>query len=157
MALTKEQRKKRKKYLGSSDIAALMECSPWGTTYDLYLEKTGQVKMEKDKPYLTAGQIFESGVLEWASIELEQSLTKSPENISEELKLMSHPDAEIPGGDPVEAKTTGLFAPVIGTWGEPMTDEMPDYVVLQCQAHLICSGRQTCYVPTFIGDRKSVV
>jgi len=45
MALTTEQREIRRRYLGSSDIAAIFGMSPWKSAYDVWLEKTGSSKI----------------------------------------------------------------------------------------------------------------
>lgn len=159
MPITPEQRQKRKNYLGSSDIAAILGFSRWKSSYDVWLEKTDKVAdVDDENDAMHAGTRFENGVLDEAEERLGSLIRNTDETplefINTELRLMDHPDAILADTQiPVEAKTAGLFGPVVDVWGEDGTDQVPDHVILQAHVHMICTARELCHVIAFIGGR----
>ena len=163
MPISKAQRENRKNHLGSSDISALFGVDPWRNAHDVYLEKTGKLNDEdSDKNYLNAGNFFEEGVLTWA----EQELGKiTSEENGEALfrkavgfPIAVHPDGIVDQtGNPVEAKTAGLFGPLVEVWGDQHTDDLPDRIILQCHTHMLCVDKMVCHVPVFLGGRGFVM
>jgi len=149
MPITEQQREKRKTRLGSSDMAAVLGVSPFATAHDIYLEKTDKLEPEKKEPetYKYAGNVFEKGILDDAERILGK-LDRGPEGHGVEVvadigvPIGSFIDAivvapKIEGvceGDPVEAKTAGLYGPLVEEWGEDGTDEVPDRIIIQDQA-----------------------
>lgn len=41
--ITDKQREQRRRYIGGSDMAAILGVDPWKTQVDLWLEKTGRL------------------------------------------------------------------------------------------------------------------
>ena len=164
--ITDKQRKERMNYLGSTDMAAILGVSPWANSYDVWLEKTGKVIMNKQSESLLAGSIFERSVLDWAEQKLgplrrdEDDGKGGRQNI--ELKcigfpIVDHPDAlVIKSGNPVEGKTAGLFGPLTENYGEG-EDELPDRVIVQCHVHMLAANKEVCHVPVFLGGRGFVM
>lgn len=158
MPITERQRQARKKRLGSSDMAALFGLDPFKSAYDVWLEKTQDMKSKGDSKWTKGGSSLENAVLDLAEGE---GLGKIKRNCFRKAKgtpLGSNVDGIVVGtGEPVEAKTSGLYGPVLEKWGEAGTDEVPDRVIIQCQVHIICTGKDVCHVPVLIGGRGLVI
>lgn len=162
MSLTSEQLAERQKALGASDMAAILGLDPFRTGYDVWLEKTGRVQPKLGDETTDAGQRFEEAVLEWASERL-GPIQRGPTFRVPELCLIAHPDGLVVAtGDPVEAKTAGLFGPLAEEWGDDETDEVPPRVIIQAQVQLRCVANtldepRVCDVPAFLGGRGFVL
>jgi putative phage-type endonuclease len=159
MPITSAQLERRKSHLGSSDIPALMGLDQRRNQYDLWLEKTGKLEPEteaenQNNPML-AGKLIEPAVLQWAELSLGKMTRNQFRSAkSRELPIAAHVDAILDAsGEPVEAKTSGLYGYAGAHWGENQSDEVPDYVLLQSFAHMIVTGQQVCHVPVFIAFR----
>jgi putative phage-type endonuclease len=154
MPITDTQKELRKTHLGSSDMAALFGLDPYKNAYDVWLEKTGQLEDLKESEVMYAGTMFEDGVLKFA----EKSLGKLKRNqyrVAQGFPIGSNIDAiaiEL-NDEPVEAKTGGLFGPLQEVWGEANTDEVPDRVIIQDHVHMLCTDRDVCHTPVFLGGR----
>jgi putative phage-type endonuclease len=158
MPITEEERLKRKQYIGCSDLGAMLGLDPWRNAYDLWLDKTNRVNDDDwDNPAAEAGTLFEPGVIDWAEKSL-GPLRRNVELINNEFNLIDHLDGQvISSGEPVEAKTSGLFGPLMDEWGDEYSDQLPDRVIVQCHGHMICTERVTCHVPTFLGNGRGFV
>lgn len=154
MGITEKQRELRKKHLGSSDIAAIFGFDKYRNAYDVWADKTGKLDdKQQGSEAMYAGIVFEDGVLQFAEDKLGK-LIRNQFRKAEGCPVGSNIDAlVVETGEPVEAKTAGLFAPLIEVWGEDGSDEVPDRVILQSQTHLLCVDKELCYVPTFLGGR----
>jgi putative phage-type endonuclease len=157
MPITSFAKERRKNYLGSSDVSKILGVDPYGNAYDVWLEKTDKIEPEKKKDdgVMFAGTIFEDGLLNYASREL-GPLTRNQFRVAKGLDfpLAANVDAILnDSGLPVEAKTAGLFGPLIETFGDPLTDQVPDRIITQTHVHMLCTERELCHVPTFLGGR----
>ena len=152
MPITAEQKIERRNAIGSSDMAALFGLDPFKTTYDVWLDKTGQLEDDDtENAACYAGNRFEDGVLDYAEEHLGPLLRNQSKRI-ENLPIAVSTDAIIEQNSiPVEAKTTGLFGPVQDIWGDDNTDQVPDRVIIQAHCHMMAWGQGECYVPAFIG------
>jgi len=155
MPITQKQKESRSKHLGSSDIAALLGVDPRRNAYDVWLDKTGKIEEPEENAAMFAGNMFEDGVLGFAEGQLGNLLRNQYRSAKDKnLPIGAHVDAiHIKTGNPVEAKTAGLYGPLMEPWGEPETDEVPDRVIIQSQVHMICTGAELCHVAAFIGGR----
>lgn len=160
MPITARQQQARQKHLGSSDVPALFGKSPWSGPYDVWLEKTGRVEPSKPTEWQTAGTFLERGILEWASQEFGLGpIVSNAYRARPLLHLGAHIDAVVKAtGCPIEAKAAGAWGSWAREFGEPGTDSLPDYVILQCHVHMIClEGKgdpQMCWVPHCSGGYK---
>jgi putative phage-type endonuclease len=154
--LTKKQAEKRKNFLGSSDVAAVLGLDPFRTPYDVYAEKTGKVaEEESEKKILSRGRYMETALLKYSEHELGK-LIVNPANLEFSYGnfIIDHPDAQVvKNKQPVEAKSVGQYANY-EEWGKPGTDEVPERVIIQCQVHLICCGSDYCHVPAYLPYRE---
>lgn len=158
MGLTATQLAKRSESLGASDIAALFGVSPFRTSYDLWLEKTGKLlpEPESDNDPRMAGQLLEPAVLTFAENrlgKLRRNQSRSARQ-SKGLPIVANLDAIlVETGEPVEAKTSGLYGSTKDFWGEPETDAIPDYILVQAMTQMLVTDANVCHVPAFIAFR----
>lgn len=166
MPITDTQQSDRTKCLGSSDIPSLF----MGAKYDLWLKKTGRATPDKLGAAAEIGKALEDGLLEWARDEIQEldSMRKNVEARWQGTPIKVHVDATAMvkcqtahDAEPtrqkvcIEAKTHGIMNPwnIDAYWGEPGTDEVPDYVYIQCHAHMGATQTERCYVPALIPGR----
>lgn len=157
MPITEAERQKRKGYIGSSDMAAILGSDKFRNAHDVFLDKTNRTEDLKPNEAMEAGTFFEAGVIDWAESRL-GPLGRNVELVLNEFHLIDHLDGQvISSGDPVEAKTAGLFGPLVEDFGEEGSDHLPDRILVQCHCHMICSERDICHVPVFIGGRGFIM
>lgn len=159
MTLTATQRARRTNHLGSSDVAAILGVSPWASAYDVWLSKTGKVEEDNsDSEWTNAGDLLEPSVLAWAETQIGKLDRRGTERRADGLPIVVHIDAlTATDREPVEAKTSGITGPVYGDWGEAGTDQVPDYYLVQCHAHMLAAGKDICHLPALLGGRGYVL
>lgn len=164
MPITAIQRALRRNHLGSSDMAMILGVSPYGNAYDVYLDKTDRLEPEqREKAWLEAGNLLESGVLKWAEGELGAIRTEQEDGSAlfrkaQGFPLGSHADGEREcNEEPVEGKTAGIFGPILEPFGEPGTDELPDRIIIQAHVHMLCWEKDICWVPVLLGGKGFVM
>lgn len=154
--ITEEQRIARKAFIGSSDMAAILGVSPFASAHDIWLEKTD--KLENDRPMnaaMDAGNWMEAAILNFAEAEL-GALERSPDTMRHpSLPIGSHADAiALDYSEPVEAKNIDVASPLYAAFGEPGSDQIPEYTIIQSHVHMLCMGVTTqCHVPVCLGGR----
>jgi putative phage-type endonuclease len=156
----------RRRGIGGTDIAALAGLNPWKTPMDVYLEKLGLVEEQPDNENM------------WWGREMEPILRKRYEQETGHTLyspgLVRHPDiswyagtpddlvnwrgiADMPGcwisSGGVDYKTTGYSK--IDDWGEPETDEVPDWIHCQADWYMGLTGAMWWDVAVlFMGARR---
>lgn len=158
---------RRRQGLGGSDIAAIIGLSPWRTPRDIYLDKKGLAEPEPETDAQYWGTTLEDIVAREYSkrtgrkIERCNVLFRHPEH----PHLLGNLDRVVfddPGKRPVvngklitsrilECKTASQYAS--GDWGEPGTDQIPEYYKAQVQWYMGITGAQVCDVAVLIGNR----
>jgi putative phage-type endonuclease len=126
--ITPEQRELRKRYLGSSDLAAVLGMDSWRTIGDVWLEKTGRLEPdESENEAQEFGTTFEGAVLD--HFEKKQGVRLARHQFFINGVFCSNLDGFIDGSSPevVEAKTSGSNV----EWGPAGTDEIPERVLVQ--------------------------
>jgi predicted phage-related endonuclease len=162
MPITTAQRERRQAHLGSSDLAALLGLDLRRNRYDLWLEKTGKLIPESQDEGNTpkfAGKLLEPAVLQWAELQIGK-LTRNQYRSAKDrgLPIGCNIDAILnETGDPVEAKTSGLYGNTNDFYGEPNTDQVPDHVIVQSHGHMLTTEKEVCYVPVFVAFRGFVM
>lgn len=166
MGLTEQQRAERYKNLGASDVAAIMGFGHYlnqegavvetKNAYDIWLEKTRRVVPEKDRAVASAGNRYENAVLDFAE-EILGPLERDPEKLEirwEGFPIVVHCDARvIKTGECVEAKTAGLYGPLLRQeWGD-QKDAVPDRIIIQCHVQMGATNTKVCHVPALLGGR----
>lgn len=150
MSFTAEE---RMKYIGGSDISAIMGMNRWKTPLKLWLEKTGEAKPD-DLSKVEAVQL---------GIELEEFVAQkfareSGKQVRKQSKMYVHPDYDymvahidrlITGEDEIlECKTCSAYKS--GEW----EDGIPQEYILQVQWYLGITGRRKAYIAVLIGGQS---
>lgn len=151
--ITKAQREKRKKFLGSSDLPSVLGMDTWRTIGDVWLEKTGRVVVdEKESDVQEFGSTFESAVLD--HFEKKQQVKLKRHKFFTNDIFCSNLDGLIEGSSPevVEAKTSGTA----DQWGPTGTDEIPERVLIQVHeqmyvvSHALGKECRIAWIPVLI-------
>lgn len=171
MALTDKQRKERQRYIGSSDVPAIMDLyrkpempsfDPHKNAYDVWLEKTGKLDgKEKTSKAIQRGNYLELALLHFAQDVLGKIRRGGVRTVKALPILKSHLDASLVfSGEPIEAKSrdeTYCKPEYREDWGEENTDHVPPRVSIQSTVHCMATEKDRCYVPTIIAGRELVM
>ena len=143
----------RRRYIGGSDIAAIMGQSRWKTIYRLWAEKTGKIEI----PDLSNNEAVEMGT------RLEQFVAdvfseKTGKAVRKQSKMyvhkdypymVAHVDRLITGSDELlECKTCSAFK--LEEW----ENKIPKEYVLQVIWYLGITGRKRGWIACLIGGQK---
>lgn len=149
--LSKTALARRHKYLGASDVPAVIGVSPWQSASDVYYKKVAEFeKEEKMTKAMEAGIRCEPVLLDFA----EERLGKIRRN-----QFRVHPDVPWASAtldaicidkanEGVEAKT----ARNPQHWGEEGTDQIPIYYLAQVQWQMYITGFSVIHVPLMTFD-----
>ncbi len=157
MPITEKQLALRKNHVGASEVSAVLGLNPWMTAYDLWLLKTSKIERDiSDNEAAGIGSMIENGLLDHGAAELGVKILKNQFRVHESGILSATHDALVvdkPEG--LEAKTSGIMNPFAmkDEWGEGETDEVPEHILVQCQAQILVSKLETVHVPALIGGR----
>lgn len=154
MVISAEQLEQRKYFIGGSDVAAIFNEHPYKTRYDVWAEKVG-ILLEPQETSLPmrVGTALESGLLDIAEDEL-GPLKRGEHMIGPaDSHLGVNLDGRTDAGNPVEGKTAAFGSLPDSGWGEEGTDQVPDFVILQCHALMICCDKDVCWVPSLISGQ----
>ena len=145
----------RRKFIGGSDVAAILGLSPWKTPLELYEEKImpRSPLPDKNKERIFArGKIMEPYVLRL--FKRENGLKIAARNrryIDDEYDfLRAEIDAETVDGENIEIKTCNPFKAKL--WGEEHTDEIPLFYTAQAMHGLMITKRDVCHFGVLIGS-----
>lgn len=147
----------RASYLGSSDIAAVLGCSPWRTPLDVYMEKIGEGSPPDDKKakIFARGKRLEPIVIDMVSDEYGHEIVARNERYADaEFPWMAcEVDAEtVIDGERVnlEIKTAHPFA--AAKFGDEGSDEIPVEYAAQAMYALMVTGRRRCIFGVLVGS-----
>lgn len=138
----------RRKGIGGSDVAAIMGLSPWKTAYQVYREKRKEVEDWSGNELTDWGKRMEPAIRQWYSDQTGRDV-RLPD------KIMYHPQhpfmlASLDGftddGRVVEIKTARNGK----DWGEPETNQIPDYYAVQVHHYMTITGFQVADIPVSI-------
>lgn len=128
--LTEEQHEIRRKGIGSSEIAAVAGLNPWMGELDVWHRKMG-VADDQDNINTRRGNHLEPAIRAWYQAETGRQVEDVGTLVHPEYSIVrATPDGMVPSFPaPLEIK-----APHFRTadhWGEPGTDEIPEYYMPQ--------------------------
>jgi putative phage-type endonuclease len=127
----------RRQFIGGSDISAILGISPWQTPYQLWLEKTADKPIELDpkkEAFFRRRKMMEPYVIELAREEHDLHVVARNERYFDKyLPFMScEVDFEHEyDGDIENADVKTVHPAMAKHWGEPGTDEIPQYYTAQ--------------------------
>lgn len=152
---------RRKLQFGSSDVAAIMGLHPFKTAADVIAEKafdTRKVEVENDA--IKIGNWLEPHLIQ-SLVEIEEDTILTEDSVcfavsDDDPILAAEPDGVFVKKDDqlAEAKSTGIVGPVFGRWGDAGTDQVPDWVVIQCQVQMYVHKREAVKIGAAIGRRR---
>lgn len=151
--ITEKQKIIRMKSIGSSDAPAILGVDRWRSSYDLWLQKTGQVPPTEENNAMRLGTILEAPLLALAGERLGLRVVRPSSSYIGNLPIFrANIDGMIGearrGADLVEVKTTGIT----DGWGAEMTDEIPEAVKVQVSFQMACSSSALAYVACLSGS-----
>src|SRR5688572_26005494 len=149
------------KFIGGSDIAAVLGISPWKTAVDLWLDKTAPRTAAETTRVLRRGSRLEPYIRDMIASEHGLQIVASNQRYVDQAVpyFAAEIDAETIVDSPtgpehwvenVEIKTVHPFK--ARDWGDLDTDQLPIHYVAQAQWGLGITGRKTCRVFALIGD-----
>jgi putative phage-type endonuclease len=144
--------------IGSSDVAAIVGVSPWGTPYSVYAEKVGLTeKLETER--MAWGKKLQRVVAEEWSARKKVGITWLDETRRHKTiqEFMATPDFAVwcdntPATEGGEVKTADWKQRDF--WGEPGTDQIPPWYLVQCQWQCFVLGWKRVYVPVLFGGNQ---
>lgn len=145
----------RRKFIGGSDVAAILGISPWKTPLQLWQDKTQPAMPENTDParqrVLNRGKVMEPYVVDVLARETGLQIVRRNERyIDAEFQFLAcEIDAEAASGENVEIKTVSPFK--AREWGDLDTDAIPVHYTAQAQHGLMITGRALCVFGVLIG------
>ena len=159
MLINQDFTQDRTKYIGGSDIGAILGLSKFRTPLEVWMEKTGKEVRKLDSLPLRFGSFAEEFVAsEYARATGYELLHDESIYIHPTHPMMSaHVDRFIlgdglnkPATRLLECKTANPFAR--GEWGEPGTDQVPMSYLCQCIWYMAITGIEQCDLAVLFGN-----
>lgn len=144
----------RRRFIGGSDVAAILGISPWRTPLDVYLEKVDPRPEPTDpqrQRVLERGKRLEPYVLDMLAEETGLVVVARNQRYidPEHTFLAAEIDAEAETGENIEIKTVSPFK--AHEWGAEDSDEIPVWYTAQAMHGLMVTGREVCVFGVLIG------
>jgi putative phage-type endonuclease len=145
--------------IGGSDAAAALGLSSFKTTFELWLEKTGQLPAVDldDVERIRFGKLMEAPIAD----EYEHRNNVKLRRRNQILRNPAYPwmlaniDRQIEGQRcGLEIKNVDGMAYRMGDWGEPGSDEIPEPYLLQCLHYLVVTGFDEWRLAACIGGNR---
>jgi putative phage-type endonuclease len=151
-----EWHERRTAVVGASEVALLFGLESYGdkTVGDLWFEKKYGTNRSKGNESTYWGNKLEQIVLD----EAEQRLGTKIVDRQKWLRV-GDVGATLDGrlessGAVIDAKTSGIVGPGnLSSWGDEMTDSIPENYLVQIQAQLLVTGAELGYIAALIGNR----
>ncbi len=140
--------KARQTGIGGSDVAAILGVSKWRTPLDVYNSKIGEPVESEGNADTEWGHRLEP-VVRQAYADYTGRAVECPETLfrSQENPFMIANVDGLCEDRVLEIKTARSGA----DWGEPGTDEIPEYYLTQVQHYMTVTGKKLCDVAVLIG------
>jgi len=161
--LTQQELEYRKKYIGASESAAIMGVNPYTSPSDIYYQRVHDIQPQMPE-IATLGQALEPYILKRASADLGTLTRNNRRRVHPNSPMQATVDAFRVGcNEIVEAKLTHPFsfkktqASPEDRWGDPFTDQVPRYYLIQAQHQMHVLTAQTgepwdvCWIAVMIG------
>jgi putative phage-type endonuclease len=152
----------RRKGIGGSDAAAILQLSPGRTPMDIWLDKTGRTEPERfvdeDRDFLLAlGNELEAGIARLYTRKTGRDLEQIPPGAvlfhRSYPVLIGTPDRLVVGESRgVEIKTENSFQNKFGAPGDP--GAVPLHYEIQCRHYMAITDRDVWDVPVLKGAAK---
>jgi predicted phage-related endonuclease len=147
--ITPEQREARRRYMGSSDSAAICGEDEDKTGFDVFAEKVyGLEELPAKEGPIARGNRYEKPLLDWMEEELGIELER---NVS-----LVHSDgiraANLDGREKLQKRIGGeaKFTSLSHKFGEKGTDHVPNKVLIQTHHQMYVADLELVYVPVLL-------
>ena len=152
---TQASKQVRNQGVGASEVASVLGLDPRRSAYDLWALKTEKHEEsgeDESTQQQTIGNLIEPTTAAVFEHETGLKLVKPTGTYKAENGIMfANLDRQVGvakrGAAVCELKSTGF----VDGWGDPDTDQVPDMVMLQVHAQMICSGSELAYVARLLG------
>src|SRR5574343_982245 len=141
----------RRKGIGGSDVAAILGISPWKSDYQVYLEKIGEAGPKKQNDAMSYGLLVEPVIRQWYTNETANVfiIPHGPIASKKYPWMRATLDGVTRAPRVIEIKTARSSQ----DWGEPGTDEIPDYYAAQVHHYMVVTEIPVCdVVVSFAGS-----
>jgi putative phage-type endonuclease len=151
--LTPAELIERRRYIGGSDVAAILGLNPYRNVTDVYLEKINQLTAEAT----TSRPADLGNRLEPILVQLAAEHFGEPAELNRRFNndwMSAQTDGWMDTRhEPIEAKAIGLFNPRFNRneWGAEHTDEIPFLYLTQVLWQLHVTGANTGHVSALLG------
>lgn len=151
----------RKRYITATDVSAICGLNPWRTPLDVYLEKSGLTEPQPETVPMRMGRMLQPVVLDLYEEKTGLAVRRYDDTelvVSSDIPWAAcTPDAELVAGDRrvVEAKIVGERQ--AARWGEPGTDDVPEYYLVQVAWQMLVTGREAGDLAALFGGRDFAV
>lgn len=154
-----DERQKRAKGVGASEVAAIMGADPHASALEVYLRKIDPLRPSAAGEPAYWGTRLQDLILDEFSRRSGRPVGDRQRVVrSRETKCLWATLDATAGGDPVEVKTVGLRQAEqwerAGELGAEGTDEVPTHWLVQATAQLYCAGQDTAWMPVLIGGQE---
>jgi putative phage-type endonuclease len=143
----------RRSGIGGSDVAAILGVSKWATNIDIYNEKIStETPVDKSSSAMHWGHVLEDPVAREYALQTGLKVARDNRMIRcpKYPFLQANIDRRIVGQKKgLEVKTANQYA--AGDWGEPGTDQIPEYYIPQVIHYMIATGFKSWDVAVLIG------
>jgi putative phage-type endonuclease len=159
MALTEAHAKRRRRYLGASEVPAVLGVSPYKNAADVYHEKVDDLDQWEGNAATEAGNLLEDALIRWASQKLGVKVRRNQWRVHANKINSATLDADIDAKpEAIECKVSGLLNPAFdgAEWGEDGSDEVPETVLVQAQAQMLCADLERVWVPALLGGGRGL-
>lgn len=145
----------RTTYLGGHDVGAIVGVHPWLSAVEVRAIKRGELPAPEQTERMRWGLLLEDAIVEGFG-------EAKPEYRIRRTGFLAHPTYPFIGGHPdrllfhdIEGKGLLSCKATMGGngWGEPGTDQVPPYVVVQEQWYLGLAKARYSYVARLLGTR----
>jgi putative phage-type endonuclease len=167
MLINQDFTQDRSKYIGGSDLGAILGLSPYKTPLDVWLEKTGKHCEQKDSLPLRFGSFAESFVASEYARATANALTEYPQAIShpqhpylqghidrfvtaDSNSALFNDDGSCTASHILECKTANPFTQ--SQWGDTGSDEVPMSYLAQCHWYLSLTQLERCDLAVLFGN-----
>jgi putative phage-type endonuclease len=149
--LTNDEREKRKRYIGGTDVSAILGMSPWRTPWDVWASKTGRAEDVRTSEAMRWGTALEPVVLAEYEFQTKTKLDLPGFVLDKNTPFFcaNLDGARLKDRIIVEAKTANIRK--AHEWGEEGTDQVPDAYRLQVMHYMHVLDFDEAHIPVLIG------
>lgn len=145
----------RKQGISGTEISAIVGLNPWSSSYDVWLDKTGQSEPFEPNEAMEWGTILEPLIAQKLCDKTgKRFILNGPQcwqDMKHELRVCT-PDGFFEDPEAGEIKTASAY--VRNKWGDPGSDDIPDQYFIQCQWNLATIGAEVMHVPVLFGGQN---